>query len=760
MLNEDLYDFFDSDSSDIGVQNWSGPLADPARVAYRERLCCWILRIYTGVDGMPSYSEIGHLRHSATAQLLGVPELAQTQASADEVRLALQRAAAQLFAKLDQDCLTLPVAPCSMRSNIEWLATSVNLNPVESELFELACALWVFKPLRVAQEIWGDLMPSDVIHALSVLTQRPRSEVELALRPKGRLMSCGLLLAVPQSEDRLHRMVRCSRRLVQRLTLHQDDPAQILSNLVLPLQTPQLAPAQFAHIHADTELARRWLLGALAASSRGEPAGHLLVSGAPGLGKTEWVRTLLAQETTQAMELVVLDEAGHALSGTERLNHLHLSMRMLERSPGGVILFDEADDVFRGNGSGADHDNGSGASGGDDTAVSMANHRASLNRLIEDSRIPVVWIMNHPEVLDPAVLRRFDTVISFDAVPASVRMAMLNQRFTVLDPDHTLISPAELQRWAQVETLTPALIDRLAVVFARAQGAGLAMGVLDCRRWLCQRLPGKATRHLRKAGVNHAFEQTWRAEWVNASENLSTLSQGIARAGSARVLLYGPPGTGKTAYAHALARQLDRPLLEFRASDLLSAYVGETEQRISEAFDTAMNDKAVLFLDEVDSLLAHREHAVRNWEVSQVNELLEQIEDYDGVVVLATNRFEALDPAVLRRMDAKIRFEVMTAAQVQLAFEHLCESVNVQVTADELRDVGAVAGLTPGDFACVARKLRFAPLEGSETDQTEVGCQGERSDLVRAGVSVAQVLVAMLSEEVRFKGQGRRAIGF
>lgn len=741
MHNEDLYDLFEQDSSDIDVENWTGLLADPARVAYRERMCCWILRIYTGVDGMPPYSNVGHLRHSVTAQLLGVPELAM-QLPVEEVRQALQKAADQLFARLSQDCLTLPVAPCSMRSNIEWLAASVGLNPVEFELLELVCALWAFKPLRIAQDIWGELMPSDVIHALSALIQRPRSEVELALRPNGRLMRCGLLLPAPQSEDRLSRMVRSSRRLIQRLTLHQQEPAQVLANLFVPLKLPQLALAQFAHIHADTELARRWLLGALAASRRGECAGHLLVCGEPGLGKTEWVRTLLAQEPTHAVELVVLDESGQALSGMERLNHLRLSMRLLERHQGGVILFDEADDVFRGHGSGPGQDTGSGASGGDDTAVSMTNHRASLNRLIEDSCIPVVWIMNHPEVLDPAVLRRFDTVISFDAVPASVRSAMLKQRFTALDPEHAIISPAELQRWAQIDALTPALIDRLAVVFDRAQQAGLVMDVQDCRHWLCQRLPGKSTRHLKRTDADHAFGQTWQAEWVNASEDLSVLSQGIARAGSARVLLYGPPGTGKTAYAHALARQLDRPLLEYRASDLLSAFVGETEQRISLAFDTAISDKAVLFLDEVDSLLASREHAVRNWEITQVNELLEQIEDYEGVVVLATNRFEALDTAVLRRMDAKIRFDTMTVTQVQLAFKHLCTALNVAVTANELQDLVEITGLTPGDFACVARKLRFAALREG------------------ASVSAVQVLVEMLRDEVRFKGQGRRAIGF
>jgi hypothetical protein len=151
---------------------------------------------------------------------------------------------------------------------------------------------------------------------------------------------------------------------------------------------------------------------------------------------------------------------------------------------------------------------------GDSSAVSMANHRASLNRLIEDSAIPVIWIMNHADILDPAVLRRFDAVISFESIPRSVRLALLQKRFGVTadtvqntkeaqgEAKREPITPEELARWADVPTLTAALIDRLAVVVERAfeaaekGGTGVAMDAQDCRHWLRRRLPGKATRHL------------------------------------------------------------------------------------------------------------------------------------------------------------------------------------------------------------------------------------------------------------------------
>jgi hypothetical protein len=206
---------------------------------------------------------------------------------------------------------------------------------------------------------------------------------------------------------------------------------------------------------------------------------------------------------------------------------------------------------------------------------------------------------------------------------------------------------------------------------------------------------------------------------------------------------YGLPGTGKTAYAHALARMLDRPLMEQRASDLLSPYVGETEQRISLAFESALDDDAVLFIDEADSLLANREHAVRNWEVSQVNELLEQLGDFEGVLVLATNRLEALDGAVLRRLDAKIRFDPLTPEQARCSFVGLCGQLGLPCCTAE---VARLASLTPGDFACVVRRLAFAPP-----------VQGHSHDYGQARVTA---LVALLSEEVRLKTRGRQPMGF
>ncbi len=179
-----------------------------------------------------------------------------------------------------------------------------------------------------------------------------------------------------------------------------------------------------------------------------------------------------------------------------------------------------------------------------------------------------------------------------------------------------------------------------------------------------------------------------------------------------------------------------------RASDLLGPYVGETEARLAAAFRGAADADAVLLLDEVDSFLHHREAAHQSWEVTQVNELLQQLENFAGLVLATTNRLEALDAAVLRRFDLKVRFDYLDAERAWALFVNACTALAIRVPRDAVQVLRArltrLSTLTPGDFATAVRRLRL--LSG-------------RPD--------AHDLAAALEEECRLKPGGmRRPIGF
>ncbi len=151
------------------------------------------------------------------------------------------------------------------------------------------------------------------------------------------------------------------------------------------------------------------------------------------------------------------------------------------------------------------------------------------------------------------------------------------------------------------------------------------------------------------------------AEW-GASETLLG-STGVA------LLLYGPPGTGKTLAAEAIAGELGRTLWRLRTDQLLAKYVGETEKRLTAAFRAAREAGDVVLIDEADSLLSSRSGDRQRWEISTTNLLLQEIERFPGVVVLTTNRDEALDPALERRLLARLEIGMPGPDERELLWE-------------------------------------------------------------------------------------------
>ncbi len=131
------------------------------------------------------------------------------------------------------------------------------------------------------------------------------------------------------------------------------------------------------------------------------------------------------------------------------------------------------------------------------------------------------------------------------------------------------------------------------------------------------------------------------------------------------VLLYGPPGTGKTLLAKAVANESEANFIAVKGPELISKWVGESEQHVREIFRKARQvAPAVIFFDEFDSISKARGHSLTDATERMVNQLLTEldgIEDLEQVTVIAaTNRPELIDPALLRpgRIDAKIEIPV------------------------------------------------------------------------------------------------------
>ena len=126
-------------------------------------------------------------------------------------------------------------------------------------------------------------------------------------------------------------------------------------------------------------------------------------------------------------------------------------------------------------------------------------------------------------------------------------------------------------------------------------------------------------------------------------------------------LFYGPPGTGKTMAAQVLANELGLDLYRIDISQMISKYIGETQKNISELFDRAKDSNALLFFDEADAFFAKRTEVSdsndRNAN-AEVAHLLQRLEGYEGISILATNLNENIDNAFKRRINYMVHFQL------------------------------------------------------------------------------------------------------
>lgn len=148
--------------------------------------------------------------------------------------------------------------------------------------------------------------------------------------------------------------------------------------------------------------------------------------------------------------------------------------------------------------------------------------------------------------------------------------------------------------------------------------------------------------------------------WLKFSDQLHSHPQLSKRAKKGyRTLFYGPPGTGKTLTAALLGKSANRPVFRIDLSLLVSKYIGETEKNLAGVFKRAEHKNWILFFDEADALFSKRvetESSNDRFANQEVAYLLQRIEDYNGMVILASNLKQNMDNAFMRRFQALVHF--------------------------------------------------------------------------------------------------------
>jgi SpoVK/Ycf46/Vps4 family AAA+-type ATPase len=185
-------------------------------------------------------------------------------------------------------------------------------------------------------------------------------------------------------------------------------------------------------------------------------------------------------------------------------------------------------------------------------------------------------------------------------------------------------------------------------------------------------------------------------------------------------MFVGGPGTGKTMAAEVLASEQHVDLYRVDLSALTSKWVGESEKNLSRVFADAERANCMLFFDEADSMFGRRgevREARDRWANLEVNYLLQRIEDYSGVVILATNLRQNIDEAFQRRIHVVIEFPMPDqAARRDLWDRLLPEGGNLALQRTELDDIAQRFELPGGSIRNVVLDACFRALdEESET---------------------------------------------
>ena len=551
----------------------------------------------------------------------------------------------------------------SLKNKIEFVSNLYNLNGIEQEIV----SFYIFKVInRCVNELhkyFKGFNEEFEIFGIQVLDLKSWEVAGL----KKQFFNKGIFIKTSFNNDKI-----ALNNKILAVFLNSDIKTQTqIKNILLGKnQKSELNWKDFDHLTKERDIALNILTSAIQNHSKGI---NILLYGSVGTGKTQFAK-LIANKAKCDMYSVAVEFMDKEASRKDRLSDLSSKQTILSKSLNSCLLFDEAEDVMnRGF-----------------TEFGSAS-KAYLNTLIEETPIPIFWTTNNIYDVDPAFLRRMTYTVEFEKLTDDIRLNIWKR---VIRKNKFKIDNKKLVELNKNYEIPPSLITNA------VKTTKLINGNQDDFEVFVENVAKVVTKKKNVKKKKEFEMKEYNDNLVNTDLDIKDLTAKIKSCGKVNfsLCLYGEPGTGKSLYARYLAKELGVEVIMKRASDLMSKYVGETEQNIADAFAQAKSKKAMLIFDEADSFLQNRNNAVRNWEVSQVNEMLTWMESHEYPFVCTTNLLDTLDEASLRRFTFKIKFDFMTKEQVNTAFEHFFGIKNADIN---------IKGLTAGDFATVKKKADF-----------------------------------------------------
>lgn len=681
--------------------------------------------------------EFGHFRHGPRRKRGG-----QNVRTRNMGRAVIERVAEGLNMTLERMNLR-DVAKAPFSRKISKIKKVFQLEETQGALLHFFALLEIDQNLKdVLEDVDVEHMRRNYPGFLSLLLGLPGNKIRKALANDGALRRDGMLECPDMTAGR-HSAPELADKLKKIVTSENIPPGRIVEALFAREPKPELEAGDFTHLAGDLAMVTRLLEDAWKHKRKGV---NILLYGAPGLGKTQLARLAASMVGGAAYGVSRKDEDDDATSVSNRRLEYKAFQRFCQGSERPVLTVDEAESLLQdsplrmifGGGNGHHED-----------------RKSWLTDALENNPLPVIWIVNCHYFIHEAVMRRFSYAVHFEELTRTVRariwrntMDKAGARFSLPDK--------EIEDLVETYDLSPGHQTRAMDTWRYATGRRKP----DPRvlRQTLARFHRLSHDEEPRAGKLRALDANYRPEWLDlagdrtAGELVRSVQKFCQIQDETRpmdgfpeqmtFLLHGPPGSGKTEWAKFLARQADRRLQVERISDLVSKWVGETERNLAKAFRKASQEKNFLLIDEFDAMGGDRRNSQHSWEVAQTAELLQQIENFRGVLICSTNLLSNMDQAMARRFSHKIEFKgILMEKRVEAVSQYFRDWLGDEALCPEQREkLLALPSLQPGDLKAV--RQRYA------------------TDAILGQPPGADALTRALVEETRYRKGDTKPIGF
>ena len=570
-----------------------------------------------------------------------------------------------------------------LEHNLNLLQANLGLNSAERDILRFVAIMYNYEVISNACSLLGDLNNIQATKAISKILNLRFGDVQKAFRKDGIFAKTSIIKLENNVHNLKFKIDVINNNFMCDLFVKCESMDEIFESSIKPCSKTNLTTKNYPHIKEDVKILLSFLKSAVSKKQKGV---NVLLYGSAGTGKTELSKVIASELNLKLYEVAYDDGDGYA-NEHQRIRSYCLAQNVLSAGSN-LLMYDEAEDIFNTN-----------------NDEKRQYGKAFINRSLETNELPTIWITNNIFDMDEAVVRRFNLAIEIGIPTEDVRAKIIKKY------SENLIDSKLVKKLAKNDFIAPALISNASVVVSNLNTKDKNKAF---ERVINNTLKAQGYEEIRDYNPRDDLPSSYDPNFVNSDCDLNELMQGIKISKNARICLYGVPGTGKSAYAKFIAKSLKKPIIIKKGSDLLSMFVGWTEKNIALAFKEAKEKHAVLVFDEVDSFLQDRGMATRSWEVTQVNEMLVQMESFDGIFIATTNLIDNLDKACLRRFDLKLEFGYLLPEQAQNLFKKECTLLKVKFDENAAKKVSNLGLLTPGDFASVRRQAKFRPIKNGD----------------------------------------------